>query len=347
MPYSKGDAAKSWGISREELTARAKAAGYKDTKPYYYAMGGPSYPVIQSISKEMVALDRQIDELTPYLSLTDQEKQAFLDKAIQQVTPYYNRKTSELEASLKEGKVQTAEDILTNIRTTEEETKAELEKFDLNTAQTEEDFLNKLADITTSKDEDIAVKREDYRQRLETLKANQIQSGTLTSGIGAKKRAEQERLKTMEEAMIARKAETDTTAITTAKTQTIEQYQLARKAAEEQRIRKIGTPSEVASTTQQALQTTGLTDINQLASPQELARQRVERGIKPLTSQGTTSDTNLLELQAEKQKAGVATQQELQADELARREQTYGLERDKIMAERAKKAASIAALRGF
>lgn len=340
--YSKTDAAKSLNISKDEFVKRAKAAGFDDTESYYNSIGGVSAPIIEAISKEMVALDRQIDELTPYLSLTDEEKTAFLNKAIEQITPYYDRKTAELEASLKEGKVRTAEDILTNIRTIEEETKVELERYDLSTAQTEEDFLNKLADITTTKDEDIAVKREDYRQRIETLKANQVQQGTLTSGIGAKKRAEQERLKAMEEAIIARKAETDTTAIETSKTQTIEQYQLARKAAEEQRIRKIGTPSEVASTTASALQTTGLTDINQLQSPEELARQRAERGINPSYDQ-----TQIPELQAEKQKAGVATSQELQADELARREQTYGLQRDKIMAERAKKASSLASLRGY
>jgi hypothetical protein len=340
--YSKSEAAKSLGISREELASRAKKAGFKDTESYYNSIGGASAPIVEAITKEIVALDRQIDELTPYLSLTDEEKQAFLNKAIEQITPYYERKKAELEASLKEGKVRTAEDILTNIRTIDEETKTELAKFDLSQAQTEEDFINKLADITSSKDEDIAVRREDYRQRMENMKAEQIQSGTLTSGIGAKKRAEQERLKTMEEAMIARKAETDTTAITAAKTQTIDQYQLARKAAEEQRVRKIGTPSEVASTQAQAMQTAGLTDINQLKSPEELQRLRAERGITPSYDQ-----TQRPELQAERQKAGVATQQELQADELARREQTYGLQRDKIMAERAKKAQSITALRGY
>jgi uncharacterized protein YjdB len=301
-----------------------------------------SAPIIEAISKEMVELDRQIDELTPYLSLTDEEKTAFLNKAIEQITPYYDRKTSELEASLKEGKVRTAEDILGNIKQIDEETKAELANYDLRTAQTEEDFLNRLADITSTKDEDIAVKREDYRQRIETMKANQIQQGTLTSGIGAKKRAEQERLKSMEEAQISRQAETQTISAETAKTQTIEQYTLARKAAEEQRVRKIGTPSEVASTTASALQTTGLTDINQLQSPEELARLRAERGINPSYDQ-----TQIPELQAEKSKAGVATQQELQADELARREQTYGLQRDKITAERAEKARRLSTLRGY
>ena len=339
--YSKSEAAKSLNISKGELEKRAKAAGFSDTESYYESIGGVSAPIIDAISKEMVELDRQIDELTPYLSLTDEEKQAFLNKAIEQITPYYERKTAELEASLKEGKVRTAEDILTNIRQIDEETKAELQRFDLSQAETEEDFLNKLADITSTKDEDIAVKREDYRQRIETLKANQIQSGTLTSGIGAKKRAEQERLKAMEEAIVQRKAEADTTAVESAKKFTIDQISLARQAAEQQRIRKIGTPAEVASTQAQALQTAGLQDISQLKSPEELARQRAERGINP-----SYDNTQLRELQAEKQKAGIATAQELQADELARREQTYGLQRDKIVAERARKAASIAALRG-
>jgi predicted transcriptional regulator len=342
MAYSKSAFAKQLGISTKELESRAKKAGFSNTEGYYNSVGGSSYPLIKEISKQVVELDRQIDELTPYLSLTDQEKQAFLDKAIEQITPYYERKKAEIEAGLKEGKVQTAEDILGNIKQVEEETRAELSGFDLTQAKTEEDFLNKIADITTSKNEDIAVKREDYRQRLENLKVEQIQGGTLTSGIGAKKRAEQERLKTMEESIIQRQADTNTQALETAKKYTIDQVALARQAAEQQRIRKIGTPSEVASTTASALQTAGLQDMSQLKSPEELARLRAERGIKPL------SDNTLLpELQAEQQKAGIATQQELQADELARREATYGASITKIKAEQAKKASQLASLRGY
>lgn len=345
--YSKSKFAKELGISGSELEKRAEAGGFPSTEAYWVSMGGSSWRLVQEIQKQVVELDRQIDELTPYLSLTDQEKQAFLDKAIEQITPYYERKKGEIEASLKEGKVRTAEDILTNIKQIEEETKAELSSLDLTTAQTEEEFLNKLADITTSKDEDIAVKREDYRQRLENMKVEQIQQGTLTSGIGAKKRAEQERLKALEESIVQRRAEADAQQAETARKYTIDQVALARKAAEEQRIRKIGTPSEVASTTAQALQTTGLQDISQLKSPEELARLRAERGINPLYAQGTSADNNLLELEAEKQKAGIATQQELQADELARREATYGAQITKIKAEQAKKASQVSALRGY
>jgi uncharacterized small protein (DUF1192 family) len=342
MSYSKSASAAKLGISKSEFEKRAKAAGYSDTESYWDSIGGDSAPLVQEITKQVVELDRQIDELTPYLSLTDQEKQAFLDKAIEQITPYYERKKGEIEAGIKEGKVRTAEDILTNIRQVEEETKAELARFDLTTAETEEDFLNKIADITTSKDEDITVKREDYRQRIENLKVSQIQQGTLTSGIGAKKREEQERLKALEESIIQRKAETSATALETAKKFTIDQVALARQAAEQQRIRKIGTPAEVASTTASALETTGLQDINQLKSPEEIARLRAERGIKPLTD-----NTALPELEAERQKAGIATQQELQADELARRKATYGAQITKIKAEQAKKASQVSALRGY
>jgi len=74
--YSKSDAAKSLNISGDELKRRAKAAGFSDTESYYNSIGGASAPLIESISKQMVEFDRQIEELTPYLSLSDEEKQA-------------------------------------------------------------------------------------------------------------------------------------------------------------------------------------------------------------------------------------------------------------------------------
>ena len=340
--YSKSQAAKSLGISGDELKRRAKAAGFSDTESYYNSVGGSSAPIVESITKQIVELDRQIDEMTPYLSLTDQEKQAFLDKAIQQITPYYENKKAEIEASLKEGKVKTAEDILTSIRQVDEETKAQLANFDLAQAQTEEDFLNRIADITSTTSEDLATKREDYRQRLEILKANQVQSGTLTSGIGAKKRTEQETLKAMEEAAIQRKAQAETTGVQTQEKYNLQNIALARQAAEQARIRKIGTPSEVASTQSAAMQTAGLNDIGQLKSPGELARLRAERGISP-----SDDRTQLTSLEGQRQRAGVATQQELQADELARRQQEYGSQIDKIKAEQARKASQISSLRGY
>jgi hypothetical protein len=342
MAYSKSKAAANLGISGDELKKRAKDAGFKDTESYYVSIGGDAAPLIDSISKQMVEYDRQLEELTPYLSLTDQEKQAFLDKAIEQITPYYDNKKAEIEASLKEGKVRTAEDILGNIRQIEEETKAQLANFDLSQAQTEEEFLNKIGELTTNKDEDIATKTEDYRQRMENLKANQIQSGTLTSGVGAKQRAEQERLKAMELGQVENQYGQATTDTETAKKYSIDQIALARKSAEEARVRAIGGVTEAGMTQDAAMQTAGITDINQLRSPEELARKRAESGIVP-----SYDATKLTDLNAEKTKAGIATQQELQADELARRNAEYGSQRDKILAEQAKKAAQIKSLRGY
>lgn len=340
--YSKSKAAAALGISGDELKKRAKAAGFKDTESYWNSIGGAAAPLIESISKEMVALDRQIDELTPYLSLTDEEKQGFLDKALQEITPYYDRKKAELEASLQEGKVRTAEDILTNMRAIEEETKVALEKFDLTRAETEEDFLNQLADVMTSKGETLSAKREEYRQRLENLKAGQVQQGTLTSGIGAKQRAEQENLKAMEEAEIERRAATQQTALETGKKYNIETIQLARRAAEEERVRKIGGQTEADLTKQKAMGTLGISGYEQLKSPEELARARAERGVSPLYDQ-----TALTDLESEKIRARQSTAQELQADELARRDVEYGAQIRKIEAERARKAATMSSLRGY
>ena len=362
--YNKTDAAAALGISKEELEVRSKAAGFSDTESYVRSLSGatpttpaaPATPtgptgpteaeitaaLIDTITQQMVEFDRQIDELTPYLSLTDQEKQAFLDKAISEITPYYDRKKAELDASIREGKVRTAEDILTNIKQVEEETTQTLAKYDLTSAQTEDEFLKRLADITSTFGEDISLKEQDYKQRLELTKFNQVKQGILTSGIGAKKVAEQERAKQLEEQIMSRRAEESKIEATANKTYTLDQITLARKAAEEQRIRLIGTPAEAASTKAAAANTLGISDPNQIASPEEIARRRAESGITP-----SYDTTKYGDLAAEKITAGIATQQELQADELARRQAEYGAQIDKIKAQQAQKAASLTALRGY
>ena len=342
--YSKSKMAASLGITPDEFKRRAKKAGFSSTEEYWNYIGGASAPLIEAISKQMVDMDRQIEELAPYLSLSAEEKQAFLDKALQEITPYYDRKTAELNASLQAGKVRTAEDILNYIRTTEEETTSLLSKYNLESAQNEEEFINRIADITSTKGEDIAAKTEDYRQRMEILKFDQIQKGVLTSGIGAKTRAEQDAQKQMQLSQIERGAQAQTTTAETTQKYNIEQIQLARQAAEQARVRAIGTPAEVDYTKQQAMQTAGITDPTQLKSPQELARLRAESGVV-----SETDASKLTELEAEKLRAREATAQELQAGELGIKEAQYGMTRDQILAERAKKAAQVAALnpRGY
>lgn len=340
--YSKSQAAKSLGITTKELEKRAKDAGFDNTEEYWNSIGGSSAPLIEAISKQMVEYDRQLEELSPYLSLTDEEKQAFLDKALVEITPYYDKKTAEIQAGIQEGKLRTAEDILSQTREIEQEISNQLASFDLSQAKTEEEFVNKLADITATKDEDLTQRRLDFQQRMEIMKSNQIQSGVLTSGIGAKKRAESTDIENLAQQALERRSQASATALETAKKYTIDQIELARKGAEEERIRKIGSPEEAAATRQSAMGTLGISDISQLPSEKEITRLRSERNVTPIT--GTTS---LTDLEEEKARAREATAQELQADELSRRESEYGMTRDQILAERAKKASQISALRGY
>lgn len=342
MGYSKSKAAASWGISGDELKKRAREAGYKDTQTYYYAMGGSSYPVVKAIEKEMVKLDQQLDELTPMLSLSDEEKQAFLDKALQEITPYYEKKAKELEAGIQEGKVRTAEDILTEMRQVEEETKAQLQKFDLSTAETQEEFVNRLSDITSTKNETLEMKKADYQQRIENLTASQVIKGNLTSGTGMKEVKDELSRQKMEEQAIERSTASNIEAVELNKKYTLEQIQLARRAAEEERARRIGGTTEADLTKKNAMNTLGINDYSQLGSAEEIARRRTERGLSPIYDKNVLSN-----LEAEKIRARESTAQELQSDELARRNQEYTSQRDKILAERAKKASQLSTLRGY
>jgi hypothetical protein len=341
MTYSKSASAAKLGITVEEFEKRTRKAGFKNTEDYWNSIGGEEAPLRQEITKQIVELDKQLDELTPYLSLSDEEKQTFLDKAVQEITPYYDEQKKRIEEGLQAGKVQTAEDILLNIREIEDTTKQVLAKYDLSQAETEEDFINRISDITATSEEDLTLKREDYKQRIENLKLEQIQTGTLTSGIGAKKVSEQERLKNLEEQILNRQKESDITAAETAKKYSLESIRLARQTAEQDRIRSIGTPTEVETLKQKELENAGLTDMSQLESEQAIKAKRAESGVTPISDKYA-----LQNLEAEKLKAKESTAQELQADELAIKEQEYGLTREQILAEQAKKRAQLAAYGG-
>lgn len=306
-------------------------------KAYNQLKSHPIYNLVNTITKEIVALDRQLDQLGP-LGMTDAEKQAFLDKAIAQVQPYYDKKSAEIEQGITEGKVRTAEDNLLLIREVEQETTNALQQFDLSTAQTEEEFLNRLGFITAGADEDEAFKREEWRGRLENIKFNQIQSGIFSSGIGQKKRDEAERLKQMELDSIQRQESEAVTTAETSKRYTLENIRLAREAAQNKRERLIGAPADTEATKSNALGTLGISDISQLPSEADITAKRNERGISPIFSGGSNQ---LSDLEAERLKAVESRNQELQQNELAVREQTYQKERERILAERAKKASQL------
>jgi hypothetical protein len=310
MSYSKSKTAKQLGISKKELEEKSKKAGYKSTEDYVKASGGVggiiSKKLRDSVTKEIIAIDRQLDDLWD-IGLTDAEKQTFLDKAIAEVTPYYENKQKEIEQKLQEGTIRTAEDILVTMREIEEETTAKLANYDLQTAETEEDFVNRLADLTATSEEDKAIKLDDWRQRIESAKVNQIQTGIFSSGVGQKKRSELEARKALELQAMERRAGAEKTQLESAKKYNIEQIKLARQAAEQERTRILGTPEQQAQTKSAALATTGYSDISKIPSRTELEAQRTARGVTPIYDRSAL--TNLTE---EKTRAIEGTKLELE-----------------------------------
>jgi len=342
VAYSKSQAAKDLGISKKELENRAKAAGFDNTEAYWNFIGGASAPIIDQIKKQIIELDKQLDSLSP-LGITDEEKEAFLNKAIEQVQPYYDRKTKEIETGIAEGTLRTAEDVLLYIRDVENEVKTSLEKLDLSQAQTEEEFLNRIADITATKQENVQAKREEWRLRLENTKMEQIQSGTLTSGIGAKKREEVKRLEGMETGTIEARAGREQLDTETANKYTLDQIRLAREASERDRVARIGAPQETEATKQEALAQAGLSGMEQLGSKAdiELARGTGARNVSTYKPDALTS------LEEERLKAVESRKQELQSEELTLREKEYEKQRQKILSARDSARSNLAAYGGY
>jgi len=320
---------------KELSTSKSFAKVYEEYKKH------PITKIVSSITNEIVALDRELDKLGP-LSLTDAEKEAFLQKAIEQVTPYYNRKTAEIEAGIKEGKIRSAEDLLISIRDVDQEVKSTLAGLDIRQAETEEDFLNRITDITATRDEDVATKREEWRLRLENTKMGQIQSGIFTSGIGTKKREDIERLREMELSTVQRRTQAEQTAAETARKYDLEQIKLARETAQKERATKIGTPEQtaVAETARTEL---GLQPGQELGSKAEIeyARSQPGRNISVYKPEVLT------DLEEERRKAVESRKIELQTGELGIKEQQEKLARQKIEAERARKYAELSSYRGY
>lgn len=336
MAYSKSKAAKKLGISKDELEKRAKKAGFDTTEAYYNFIGGAAAPIISQIKKQIIELDRQLDKL-PSLALTDQEKENFLQKAISQVQPYYDRKVAEITQGVQEGKIRSAEDTLLYIRDVENEVGTTLANLDLSKAETEEDFINTLTQITAGLDENLDTKREDWRLRIENLKQNQIQSGIFSSGIGKEKREEAARLQQMEESQLQAGAQRQITGAETAKKYTLDQITLARQAAEKERVARIGAEDQTAAQKAAAMGILGITDPNQLGSKTAIdtARMSDARNISVYKPEA------LQEIEAERLKAAESRKQELQDEELAIRNQEYERQRQKILADKAAAQAKL------
>jgi len=336
MSYSKKRAAASLGWSNKEFEEKAERAGFDSTEAYWNFLGGEAAPVQQSIKKEILELDRQLEELSPYLTLSEEEIDTFLQKAIAEVTPYYDSKKAEIEAGIKEGKIRTAEDILSTIREVEEDTKTLLARYDLTKAETEEQFIDQIADLTATTAEDLAYKKIDFKQRIEDMKFEQIQRGILTSGIGRADVAEEKGLQSLEEQALLRRSEAKETAFERERKYDLEAVKLARQDAEQKRVRLLGTPEEAAATEAAARETAGYTGAG-LPGETEIQRLRQERGVTPATP------LQLSDLSRERRLGEEATAQEMQAEEEAIRAQEYNLIREKLE----RKRAGTSSLRGY
>jgi hypothetical protein len=210
-------------MALRRFTDLAGREAWVDERGYVFTEGGknPTYYTLDDWNKrqtkvwlvdktanEIIKLEDKLANI-PGVSLSQKELDAFLSKAIDQVTPYYNKKRTEIETGIKEGKIRAAEDILTDIRRIQEEIGTTLKKFDIDQAQTEEEFVNTLADITASKDEDIATKRYVWGERIKESKQKQVQTGMLTSGIEKKSKIYQHvkllRRKLLDEGLVPKK----------------------------------------------------------------------------------------------------------------------------------------------
>ena len=290
--------------------------------------------LIDEISDAIIELENQLNDI-PGVSLSQEEMDSFLEKAIEQVTPYYDTKKAEIEAGIKEGKTQAAEDILTDIRNIKAEVGEALQSLDISKAETEEEFVNTLADITSSRDEDIASKRFEWGERIKDAKQGQVETGVLTSGIGRKDIGNLESRQQAEQQAVERSAGAEETSLETGQKFDLERIALARQTVQRQREQQLGTASQEAETTSGALGTLGLSDMGQLPSETELARQRAERNTSVYRPEALT------DLGEEKSRAVESRKLSLQGEELSARQQREQAERNKIQSQISKKKTQL------
>jgi len=310
--------------NRAEAEAVAKGDFDRYWKEYVGAGGNleseAGSRMVEELSKQLIELEDKLSSITG-VALTDEEMDAFLTKALEQVTPYYDTKRKEIEAGIKEGRIQDAEDLLFEIANVREETTALLKRYDIEKAETEEEFVDTLAEITAKKGEDIGFKREEWKQRIETGKETQVQEGVLTSGIGMKKIKDMVGRQFMEESAIERGAGVEEETAKREQKYDLERVTLARETAEKERVRRIGTTEEAAATEASAEGVLG----GELGSRAEALRARSERNI-PIYSPTAATD-----LEERRKQAVESRKQELQETELAARKQQETRERQKIL----------------
>ncbi len=300
--------------------------------------GSVSRIASEQLENEIASAISELEaELQKYpLEITEEEMNNFLQKAVEQITPYYDKKKSEIEAGIQEGKIRSAEDVLMEIRTVKDDLTTELKSLDIRQAKTEEEFVNTIADITSSRDEDFETKRFEWKQRVDQAKMGQIQSGTLTSGVGRKYVQELLGREEEEKAGIERRAAQQQAEAETARKYDLQAVSLAREAAEKERARRLGTAEEEATTTSAALGTLGLSDLAQLPSEAEIARRRGEYTGRIYTKEALT------DIGEEEKRATESRRMELAEEERAIRQQEAKRARERKVSELAQKYKRVA-----
>jgi hypothetical protein len=281
MAYSKSKAASSLGISKKEFEKRADNAGFDNTEDYWNSIGGNSAPIRQEIEKQILALDRQLDELPSQL-LDEEERETLLNKAISQVQVWYDDKSADMESGLREGKIQSAEDQIVFLRETEQEISEQLAEYDLAESENEEEFINRISALTARTEDEVASKTVQWRDRIENLKFEQVQKNTLTSGGAGIERRKLEEKGTAEVDALKERSAEEATSLETSKKYNLEQIKLARESSQKRRIQSIGTPEETEAQKAAARDTLDLKAGESLGSRAEIEAGRTGRDVSPL-----------------------------------------------------------------
>ena len=286
--------------------------------------------LVDEITKSINDLEDKFSAI-PGVSYSEEELNSFSEKAIALVKPYYEAKRGEIEAGIAEGKIQNAEDMFKFMRDTQTEITGTLAKYDIDKAQTEEEFINTLVDITASREEDLELKRDDWRGRIDTAKSGQVQTGVLTSGIGKKDIQDLLNRQSMEEESLVRRYGQKQTEAETAQKYDLDRIALARQQVEAERINKLGTAEEQAAVEANLRDTLGLAEGEAAPSDLEMAQRRAQANIT-VHKQEDLTDLNEREREARESK-----RIELEKTETTTRERQLEEQRRAILAEQAKK----------
>ena len=283
--------------------------------------------MIDTTANTILDLEKKLNDVGNTVALTAKESDALLQKAIAQVEPYYNIKKAEIEAGIKEGTIRDAEDLYNQIQSVQNETNKLLSSYNIDEAQTEEEFINKIADITASSEENLAAKKIEWKNRIDDTKATQVQTGVLTSGIGKKRVGDLQEQQALQANTIASQAERAKTQTTTSQKFNLERIKLARETVQKERERQIGTEGETVSTIDKLNTTLGVQQGGTIGDRASVLEARAGRNVS------TARPEDLTNITEERKRAIESRKLNLQADELAIRRQKEADARTKIMSE--------------